>query len=38
MAVVTSGVLRKIETTVLLYVDEVQDAMRKAAGAPELRR
>ena len=33
MAVGASGALSNIETTVLLDMDEAQDAMRKAAGA-----
>jgi uncharacterized protein with GYD domain len=33
MAVGASGALSDIETTVLLDMDEAQDAMRKAAGA-----
>jgi uncharacterized protein with GYD domain len=33
MAVGGSGALSEIETTVLLDMDEAQDAMRKAAGA-----
>ena len=33
MAVGASGALSEIETTVLLDMDEAQDAMRKAAGA-----
>jgi uncharacterized protein with GYD domain len=33
MAVGASGALSQIETTVLLDMDEAQDAMRKAAGA-----
>ena len=33
MAVGASGALSKIETTVLLDMDEAQDAMRKAAAA-----
>ena len=34
MAVGRSGALAKIETTVLLDMDEAQEALRKAAGAP----
>ncbi len=34
MAVGRSGALAKIETTVLLDMDEAQEAMRKAGGAP----
>jgi uncharacterized protein with GYD domain len=33
MAVGDSGTLSEVETTVLLDMDEAQDAMRKAAGA-----
>jgi uncharacterized protein with GYD domain len=33
MAVGASGALSEIETTVLLNMDEAQEAMRKAAGA-----
>ena len=33
MAVGASGALSKVETTVLLDMDEAQDAMRKAAAA-----
>jgi uncharacterized protein with GYD domain len=41
MAVGASGALSEIETTVLLDMDEAQDAMRKAAAAtykPQVRR
>jgi uncharacterized protein with GYD domain len=34
MAVGAGGALSEIETTVLLDMDEAQDAMRKAAAAP----
>jgi uncharacterized protein with GYD domain len=33
MAVGSSGALSEVETTVLLDMDEAQDAMRKAAAA-----
>ena len=33
MAIVGSGAISKLETTVLMNMDEAQEAMRKAAGA-----